>query len=125
MEHPWNGPFLAFLGPNSPKYGAILLKFGPELGSIGSKTLFQEFFENSNFYQNRTALFFSFCPTLTPFFCMKEAEIEKTKYFLRQNYTIELSKNRKMKALSCPNFWQFFAEKGRAHTLKSWNQNLT
>ena len=103
---------------------------------MGSKTLFQEFFENSNFYRNRTALFFSFCSTLTPFFCMKEAEIEKTKYFLRQNYTIELSKNRKMKALSCPNFsgkirllfvlfWQFFAEKGRAHTLKSRNQNLT
>ena len=53
---------------------------------------------------------------------MKEADIEKTKYFLRQSYAIGLSKNRKIKALSCPNFsgkiqllfvlfWPFFAEK--------------
>ena len=35
---------------------------------------------------------------------MKEAEIEKTKYFQRQNYAIGLSKNHKIKALSRPNF---------------------
>ena len=46
MAHFW-----AFLGPNSPKYGPILLKFAPQLVFMGSKTVF---FENSNFYRNRT-----------------------------------------------------------------------
>ena len=66
--------------------------------------------------------FFSFCPTLRPFFSVKEAKIEKTKYSWGQNYTIRLSKNRKVKALSCPNFswkirlrfilfWPVFVEK--------------
>ena len=34
---------------------------------------------------------------------MKEAEIEKSKYFYGQNYAIGLSKNPKIKALSRPN----------------------
>ena len=125
MAHCW-----AFLGPNSPKYGPIFLKFAPQLVLMGSKTLFEDFFENENFYRNRTypkfVFFFSFCPTLRPFFSKKEAEIEKTKcvfsVFLGQNYAIGLSKNRKIKALSCPNFsekirllfvlfWSFFDEK--------------
>ena len=46
--------FWAFLGPNSPKYGLILLKFAPQLVLMGSKTVFEEFFENWNFYRNRT-----------------------------------------------------------------------
>ena len=100
--------FLAFLGPKSPKCGPVLLKFAPQLLPKESKTLFEEFFENSNFYRKRTfrkfALFFSFCPTLRLFFSMKEAEIEKTKYSSGQNYAIGLSKNRKVKALSCPIF---------------------
>ena len=103
MAHFW-----AFLGPNSPKYGLILLKFAPQLLFMGSKTVFEEFFENSNFYRNRTypkfALFFSFCPTLRLFFSMKEAEIDKTKMLGGPNYAIGLSKNHKIKALSCPNF---------------------
>ena len=41
--------FLAFLGTNSPKYCPTLLKFGPELVSMASKTLFQKIFENLNF----------------------------------------------------------------------------
>ena len=45
----------------------------------------KNFFENSNFYRKRTfpkfALFFSFCPTLRPFLSVKEAKIQKTKYF--------------------------------------------
>ena len=124
--------FLAFLGPKSPKCGPVLLKFAPQLLPKESKTLFEEFFENSNFYRKRTfrkfALFFSFCPTLRLFFSMKEAEIEKTKYSSGQNYAIGLSKNRKVKALSCPNFswkiwllfvlfWPFFGEKKGVVTL--------
>ena len=45
--------FLAFLGPKSPKCGPVLLKFAPQLLTKESKTLFEEFFENSNFYRNR------------------------------------------------------------------------
>ena len=49
MAHFW-----AFLGPNSLKCDPILLKFTPQLVFMGSKTLFEESFENSNFYRNRT-----------------------------------------------------------------------
>ena len=77
MTHFWR-----LLSPNSPKYDPILLEFAPELVFKESKTLFEKFFKNSNFDGKRTypkfALFFSFCPTLTPLFSMKEAEIEKT-----------------------------------------------
>ena len=59
---------------------------------------------------------------------MKEAKIDNTKYCQGQNYAIGLSKNRKIKALSCPNFsgkirlffvlfWPFFAEKRGVVTL--------
>ena len=75
--------FWAFLGPNSPKYGLILLKFAPQLVFIGSKTVFEEFCENSNFYQNRTY----------PKFALFSVFVQ-----------IGLSNNRKIKALSCPNF---------------------
>ena len=79
-------PFLeGILGPNCPKYCPILLKFVPVV-----------FKESSNFYENCTlpkfALIFSFCPTLTLFYSMKEAEIEKTKCCIGQNLAIGLSK---------------------------------
>ena len=59
---------------------------------------------------------------------MKEAEIEKTRYLQGQNYTMGLSKNHKIKALSHPNFsgkirllfvlfWPFFGEKRSVVTL--------
>ena len=83
--------FGGFFGPNSPKCGPIRLKFGPRLFLMEIKTLLQEFFKNSNFSRNRTfpkfARFFGFCPTLRPFFSMKEAEIEKSKYFFRDKTT--------------------------------------
>ena len=54
MEHPWNGPFFwKFLGPNSPKYDLILLKFASELVFKENKTLFEKFFKNSNYYGNK------------------------------------------------------------------------
>ena len=98
-------PFLeGFLGPNCPKYYLILLKFAPEVAFKERKTVLQKFLENSNFYGNcklpKFALFFSFCPTLTPFYSMKEAEIEKTKWWIEQNLDIGLSKSRKIKAPS-------------------------
>ena len=40
MAHFWG-----FLGPNSPKYRPILLKFAPELVFKDSKTLFENFFK--------------------------------------------------------------------------------
>ena len=122
--------FLAFLGPNSPKYGLIFLKFAPQLVLMGSKTLFEFFFENENFYQNRTypkfAGFFQFLSNFEPVFLHEGARNQKTKCVFRlfsgQNYAIGLSKNRKIKALSCPSFsgkirllfvlfWLFFDEK--------------
>ena len=135
MAHFWE-----FWGPNSPKYGPILLKFTPELVLKESKTLLEIFFKNSNFYRNRTfpkfAPFFSFCPTLTPFFSMKEAEIEHSKYSAGESYAIRLSEYRKIKVASCPNFsgkirllfvlfWLFLVDKERGQRLKDRNQNVT
>ena len=131
--------FWAFLGPNSPKCGPTLLKFEPQLFLMESNTLIQEFFKNSNFYRNRTfpkfALFFRFCPTLRPFFSMKEAEIEKM--FLRaklRHRAIQISQNqgfiwsqffRKNMITFCPILAVFWWKKGRGLTLKARNQNLT
>ena len=75
-----------FLSPNCPKYCPILLKFAPEVVFKERKTVFQNFLGNSNFYRNCTlhkkfALFFIFFSTLTPFYSIKKAKIEKNKYF--------------------------------------------
>ena len=67
---------------------------------------------------------------------MKEAEIEKTKYFHGQNYAIGLSISqnqdpilsqffRKNTITFCPILAVFWWKKGRGHTLTAWNQNLT
>ena len=124
--------FGGFLGRNSPKCGSILLKFAPQLFLMEIKTLLQEFLKNANFSRNRTfpkfARFFRFCPTLRPFFSMKEAEIKPSKCFRGQNYAIGLSEYREIKALSGPNFpgkirllfvlfWPFFGEKRGVITL--------
>ena len=45
--------FGGFLGPNSPKYGQILLKFLPEWVLKDTKTVFGKPLKNVNFYQNR------------------------------------------------------------------------
>ena len=45
---------LGFLwGPNSPKYGPILLKFLPEVVLKEKKTVLEESLKNSNFSRNR------------------------------------------------------------------------
>ena len=41
------------LGPNSPKYGPILLKFLPGEVLKDTKTVFEESLKNRNFYRNR------------------------------------------------------------------------
>ena len=45
--------FGGFLGPNSPKYDQILLKFLPEVELKDPKIAFEEPLKNFNFYQNR------------------------------------------------------------------------
>ena len=45
--------FEGFLGPNSPKYGPILLKFLPEVVLSDTKAVLEESLKNLNFYQNR------------------------------------------------------------------------
>ena len=66
-----------FLGPNSPKYGLILLKLAREVVFKETQTIFQKFWKNSNFCKRETPKVFTFGPTLTPFFPLKMAEIEK------------------------------------------------
>ena len=50
MAHFWGGESL---GPNSPKYGPILLKFLPGEVLKDTKTVFEESLKNRNFYRNR------------------------------------------------------------------------
>ena len=56
--------FWKFLGPNFPKYGLILLKFTSELVFQENKTLFENFFKNSNFYGN--GMYPKFCKGFGP-----------------------------------------------------------
>ena len=39
IQHPWNGPFLELLGPYSPKYCSILLKFSNKTKAVFEKSL--------------------------------------------------------------------------------------
>ena len=49
IQHPWNVLFGAFLGPYSPKYCSILLKFWPEIVSNKTNTVFKKSFKILNF----------------------------------------------------------------------------
>ena len=76
--------FQGFWGPNSPKFCLILLKFFPDVILKKTKPVFENFLKNSKFYGNRVYpkfALFSVCATVTHFFTLKEAKIEKTKYF--------------------------------------------
>ena len=132
--------FWAFLGPNSPKYGPILLKFARQLLFRESNALAQEFFKNSNFYRNRTspkfALFLVFVRLwgcFSPWRRLKSSKLEiwKTKLC---HCAIQKSQNqgpilsqlfRKNMITFCPILVVFWWKKGRGHTLKARNQNLT
>ena len=52
------GHFRGFLGPNSRKYGHILLKFLPEVVLTDTKTGLEESLQNLTFYINREYLKF-------------------------------------------------------------------
>ena len=61
------------VGPNSPKYCQILLKFSPQVVFEETKTVVQEFLKNSNFYRNgRYSEFTLFGPTLASFSPLKK-----------------------------------------------------
>ena len=49
IQPPWNALFGAFLGPYSPKYCSILLKFWPEIVSNKTNTVFKKSFKILNF----------------------------------------------------------------------------
>ena len=114
--------FEGFLGPNSPKYRPILLKFAPEVVFSKRKTvskIFGKFKFLRKLHVAKVSTFFQFLRNFDP---MKEAEIEKTNCPIRQNLGIVLSKYRKIKGLSGLNFsgkirlllalfWLFFAKK--------------
>ena len=60
--------FGGFWGPNSPKYGPILLKLAPEVAFKETQTLCQEFWKNSNFCRNgRHPKFLRLVPLWPPF----------------------------------------------------------
>ena len=46
--------FGVFLDPNSPEYGSVLLKFASQVLFMKTKTVFQKFLENSDYYRNCT-----------------------------------------------------------------------
>ena len=132
--------FLAFFGPNSPKHGPILLKFARQLLFRESNALAQQFFKNSNFYRNRTSPKFALFLVLvglwgcfSPWRRLKSSKLEiwKTKLCHR---AIQKSQNqgpilsqlfRKNTITFCPILAVFWWKKGRGHTLKARNQNLT
>ena len=72
------GHFWGFLSPNSPKYAPILLKLA-SIGSIRRETnSVSRILEKFKFSQKQqTPKDFTFGPTLTLFFLLKMAEIEK------------------------------------------------
>ena len=105
-----------------------------------SKTLLLEFFWNSIFYRKRTfpkfALFFSFCPTLRPFFSMKEAGIEKSKNFVEKTTPSGYPKFAKSRPYLVPIFqkkYDYFLSRFGRFLVKKWawshlqarNQNVT
>ena len=127
--------FRGGLGRNSPKCGPILLKFVPQLLLKESKTLFLEFSKNLKIrifiriWRTQSLQFFSVFVQLWPRFSpWRRPKSKRLDYLHGQNYVIRLSKNRKIKALSCPNFLgkikllfvlfcPFFAEKTGVVTL--------
>ena len=69
MKYPLLGEIV---GPNSPKYCQILLKFSPQLVFKEKKTVLQEFLKNSHFYRNRRYPEFPLLVQLWPLFSPEE-----------------------------------------------------
>ena len=80
--------------------------------------------------------FFHFCPTLTPFYSIKKAEIEKNEYFqdkIQPSGYPNIAKSRvfssqffkKKIIIFCSILAIFCQKQGRSHSLKGCNQNLT
>ena len=70
-----------FLGPNSPKYGLILLKFLPEVVLKETKTVLEERLKNSNFSRNgrypKFAHLVQLWAQFTPWRWLKSGKIKK------------------------------------------------
>ena len=90
-----------FLGPNSPKYYPILIKFSPEVLFKEKKKCVLRIFQKFNLLRKRGIP--SVCtlgPTLTPRSSLKMTEIGKSKWLPRKTLAIGLSKYRNIKTLS-------------------------
>ena len=91
--HEWNGSFLGFLGPYSPKYCLILLKMWPEVVSINKKTVFEKSFKILNFGPNEMEWncngilnqmkVYSFGPFWSPVYYEKTKSIDKNQNFCK------------------------------------------
>ena len=85
-------PFGSFLGPFSPKYGSILLKFRAEVVSYKTKEIFLAIFQNFVFKQKRDVLkVYSFGPCLGPIYPWKMQTIAKSQFFCK-NYILRTMK---------------------------------
>ena len=120
MAHFW-----LILGPNSPKYGPMLLKFGPELVLIGSKTLFQNISENSIFFSEigctHSLHFFVFVqlwPCLSPW---RRPKPKKVNIFLGKTMPSGFQKSQffRKNMITCPILAIFCWKKGYSQTLKA------
>ena len=94
-----------FLGPYSPKYGPILLRFSPEELFKQRKKVFPESLQNLSFNRNKTGPKFALSVQLWPPISPRIWQ-ESKKIFSRKNFGHGLSKYCKTKALSLFLFWE-------------------
>ena len=80
IQHQWNGPFLGFLGPCSPKYYLILLKFWPEVVFNKTSRVFEKSFKINGKHPKFTVLFRfgTQCTAGKPKILLKTKMFEKT-----------------------------------------------
>ena len=102
IQHPFHEMILfgGFLGPNSPKYCPILTKFLPEVVFNERKSVLRIFEKFKFLRKQEIPKVCTFDLTLTHRFFLKMAEIEQNKYSARKTLAVEVSKYRKIKALS-------------------------
>ena len=127
--------FWKFFGANSLKYSSILLKFGPELVFQEIKTLFEKFFENSNFYGDRTysiftffSLFVELWPRFSPWTRRKSKKVNKV-YTYEDKTTLStylsIPKSRPYPLSIFQEKYDYFLSYFGCFLLKGPNQNLT
>ena len=126
-----------FWGPNFPKYGQILLKFLPEVVLKDTKSVFEESLKNPNFHRNgrytKFARFLQLWGQFTPWRWPKSKKIKTFTTKIQPSgypnpstptpYLFSPSNEKQDYFLHFLSI--FWWKKGRGHTLRARNQNLT